>query len=1111
MPNPQERGAKWDPSSRKGIVVGFHADDHRADGSIIVIDFNNYIDDPDAIPRLIRTKSYKLTPELFPVAFWKEQVALTHAALKLQGLLPIADQPANPQAVVDAPAAPEFSEDDWRRYRPLKAKRKPGVLRPDDVLPEIWKSATKAEKTAFLKARSDAKELPAGEDGVLSILSDSPGRFGAEGDVEDLEVDVDPVAHGQGGSSSSSASLPAMPARGRRKVLIEFCCDADSNLFVSASQAGWAAERVGLAQADLSTPEGLKHILDLIEKYKDYEIHLFAAVPCTPWSAWQNLNETKGSAAFKRKLRRDRITSKLIIDNWFLAATRVRDLSGFNYFEWPRYCLGWHLVDVHFTSLDMIKSFPDGCQLGVANASNTLPLLKPWTIASSNPQTVSILNGKVCSKDHTHGECAGQSTRQSGHYPRTMTDLLISTMSNVTVLTLPTFKTVETLPACNISYSSDLPTQPTSAIQPRKSSESDKLIKDLARTVSVLSKALRSATFTANASCKLTKRAQQSHRTKDSPAETVNMQQAFALVHKLLSKSDPEFHSPGARESLDKELNKLKGISTWDHDKPEEWDDVRRRDRKATIARLFPITSLKHAETATPVYKSRIVMQGSNVKDVDGNQALFGEISSQPSNLNTFRHGLTFGALTSAKKEVSDAVGAYTQHILTPEDGDDIYVRLPREWLPESARGFRDPCFKMLRPLYGHPAAGRIWEKHLDQVINEESYTVTTTTQTTVVCKWAAVPGYPNSWTLTRPGLPVTFLTVYVDDFLLVGHELESIWASLRRRIDLSDPAPVARVLGCNFTIHTDPTNPTVTTITQEMQEFFASCCEKYESTPGAKPLKPADCPFFDLDPDVLDDPVGVMKDYAASLLMKPFYGARCCRPELLFTITFLARYVTVWNTTHDKMLHRLYCYIRSTLDTKLVSVIDSRDIDTVTFDLYPDADFAGCKRTRRSTSGNWFELGSGTATGLTTAGLEWSSKRQTATATSTTEAELSSASSILKNCAIPALELWERLLNRPVQCRLLEDNQATLKIIENGYSSKLRHMGKTQGVELAFVTDCCRSCGVKPEYINTSSQKGDFLTKGLAGAKHCEALKLVNIQCQLCGNESNGAQASSV
>ena len=167
--------------------------------------------------------------------------------------------------------------------------------------------------------------------------------------------------------------------------------------------------------------------------------------------------------------------------------------------------------------------------------------------------------------------------------------------------------------------------------------------------------------------------------------------------------------------------------------------------------------------------------------------------------------------------------------------------------------------------------------------------------------------------------------------------------------------------------------------------------------------------------------------------------------------------------------------------------------------DAYPDADFAGCKRTSRSTSGGWFELGSGKPDGLTSAALEWSSKRQTATATSTTEAEMASAAAILKGAAVPALELWERLLKRSVTVRLLEDNQATLKVMQSGYSSKLRHMSKTHRVELSFVTDVCKICGVKPEYIQTHLQKGDFLTKGLARDKHCKALDLVGLKCQVC------------
>ena len=648
------------------------------------------------------------------------------------------------------------------------------------------------------------------------------------------------------------------------------------------------------------------------------------------------------------------------------------------------------------------------------------------------------------------------------------------------------------------SNSAEVPASPPVAMSsPSVGNESGKSIREITKTLTELTKALRTTNYVNNATQKNAKKFLQQRRIKEDSVLHNTSFPIYALVHKLLSRSDPEFHTAGAKASLEKELNKLKGIKVWDHDKPLEWDQVRLLNRAATIARLFPITSLKHAETSNPEFKSRIVLQGSNVRDVDGNAALFGEISSNPSNLNTVRHGVVYsGTNDKLLCEIADAVAAYIQHVLTAEDGPPVYVRLPREWLPDCAKHFKDPCFLMLRPLYGHPAAGRIWETHLRNILLNEKYPGSDGKS----YSWEAVPSFPNTWVLVRPNTLTSFLTVYVDDFQLVGEDNSVIWAKLREKVELTEPIPINRILGCNFRVFKDSQQPTVTIIEQEMKDFFNSCVVRWNETPGAPPLKRAVVPYLEsVDPDDDAAAPGILKSEAAGLLMKPFYGARACRPELIYTITFLARYVTVWSTVHDKMLHRLYSYIASTLDTVLISKVDSRDVCTLVLDAFPDADFAGCKRTSRSTSGGWFELGSGTSNGLTSAALEWSSKRQTATATSTSEAEMSSAAALLKNSAIPALELWERLLGRPVNIRLLEDNQATLKIMQSGYSSKLRHMAKTQRVELSFVTDACEICGVRPEYIQTDKQKGDFLTKGLAGDKHCKALDLVGLKCGVC------------
>ena len=51
---------------------------------------------------------------------------------------------------------------------------------------------------------------------------------------------------------------------------------------------------------------------------------------------------------------------------------------------------------------------------------------------------------------------------------------------------------------------------------------------------------------------------------------------------------------------------------------------------------------------------------------------------------------------------------------------------------------------------------------------------------------------------------------------------------------------------------------------------------------------------------------------------MEILYGARLARFDLLRPIAALASKITKWDTVCDRMLHRLVCYINSSLDYKL-------------------------------------------------------------------------------------------------------------------------------------------------------------------------------------------------
>ena len=86
---------------------------------------------------------------------------------------------------------------------------------------------------------------------------------------------------------------------------------------------------------------------------------------------------------------------------------------------------------------------------------------------------------------------------------------------------------------------------------------------------------------------------------------------------------------------------------------------------------------------------------------------------------------------------------------------------------------------------------------------------------------------------------------------------------------------------------------------------------------------------------------------------MKLLYAARMARWDLLRPICALASCVSTWTIWCDKMLHRLVCYVNSTVDKRLVGYVGDKLTDC-RLELHADADLAGCKLTKKSTTGSF-------------------------------------------------------------------------------------------------------------------------------------------------------------
>ena len=77
----------------------------------------------------------------------------------------------------------------------------------------------------------------------------------------------------------------------------------------------------------------------------------------------------------------------------------------------------------------------------------------------------------------------------------------------------------------------------------------------------------------------------------------------------------------------------------------------------------------------------------------------------------------------------------------------------------------------------------------------------------------------------------------------------------------------------------------------------------------------------------------------------------------------------------------------------------------------------------------------------------------------------------------------------------VLEDNQATIRILESGKSPAVRHADKTQRINLGWTAEQFRRRHYRMAYINTMLQAADILTKPCTNLdKWSKALELMRI-----------------
>ena len=845
--------------------------------------------------------------------------------------------------------------------------------------------------------------------------------------------------------------------------MIEFCCDPDSNMGKVGPNLGVNIISLFKEKFDLMRPEIVEQLIELVKQNPG--ISIWGSIPCTSWCSWQHMSIHRFGPPYLRKLQAKRKESLRLFANFVRVAEVVREGGGHVTFEWPRNATGWgqRAVSNFISDFDLHEALFDGCAFGMCSKGGD-PVLKPWRVVTTSHELARELNQCRCTheKGFKHSQLEGSETSSSAFYPSSMCTAALNALFPWTTEAVPAMPTVP-VPGAP-SYAND-------EGHFEKGVRCDYVAPSLDPVGLV---------FETNPDAPGYK----GHPTTQIDLDAFDLEidagadaQVLAAVTRLLSRSET-MNYPRAREAVKKEADGLAEKGTWDFNTVVERHDLISKSKKSGIkihlGQLMSICSEKFAEMAEHlrVLKGRIVFRGDIVKDQDGAAAIFQDMAANPTSVAGINNNIAYGLLPGHKTSTADAVKAYVQSLLDSKCA--TWVQLPPELWPKSWKGlYSKPMVLLVKSLYGHPEAGAHWEKHLEKIITGMG--------------GVPVPEFPSSYSFPKSKL---LLTVYVDDFTLSGPSGEhaSFWKRLREKVDLEEEAGLERILGRH---HESVTVDGRECLAFNMQEYAQQACDLYGTVSGGKPLKPAATPFC---PDGAlapgDDAVeGELAGNACKVLMKCLWLGRLARPDIVKPIGDLATQVQKWSKNCDKALYRLICYIHTTLGHRLVGTVGDA-ADTLWLRLYVDADFAGDRLDAKSTSGGFLVLyGKNTFFPLT-----WICKKQTAVSRSTTEAEVISLAHSLFAEALPTLQLWCQILGRDVTLEVLEDNEATIKIIRKGGSAKLRHVSRTHKINLASTYEQFQDPCIKLEYVNTKEQVADVFTKAIPPQGWDHALRLMGL-----------------
>lgn len=507
-----------------------------------------------------------------------------------------------------------------------------------------------------------------------------------------------------------------------------------------------------------------------------------------------------------------------------------------------------------------------------------------------------------------------------------------------------------------------------------------------------------------------------------------NPRYANIAVEEDIILKEPETFEEAAQQN---EWRKAMGEEIMALRQNETWDLVPKPAGVKPISCKWVYKIKRQPDGSIERHKARLVARGfSQQYGMD-----YEETFSPVAKITTIRVLIALAASKSWKLWQMDVKNAFLHGELDKE----IYMVQPM--------GFEDKekpeyVCKLKKALYGLKQAPRAWYGKIAEFL--------------VQCGYSIAPADSSLFVKEREG-KLAIVLVYVDDIIITGDDEEEIQQSRRNllvRFQMKELGELKHFLGLEL-------KETGNGLFLYQQKYAKDLLMKF----GMLDCKPISTPIEANIKMYAEEG----KDLENATMYRQLVGSliylTLARPDITYAVGIASRYMEKPKKLHLELVRRILRYVKGTIDFGLF-YRKNRDFQIIG---YCDADYAGCRDTRRSTTGYVFNLGS--------AAVSWCSKRQPTVSLSTAEAEYRAAAMAAQENTW-LVQLMEDL-HQPTSraTKLYCDNQSAIRIAENPvFHARTKHVE----VHYHFLREKVLRGEIEMEHMNTEKQVADMFTKGL-------------------------------